>query len=200
MYGYQLQIYGSRRMESNMSTASCFNMSLKQLLVWPVENDMLKNGVKYLKKTIYGAPFSMYRYQLEIYGYSTIKSNISTASSCNTSLKQLLVWPVEKDMLKNGVKYFKMTIYGAPFSMQRYQLQIYGCSTMTPNMSTAFSCNMNLKQVLVWPVEKDMLKNGVNYLKKKQFMEPPLLHMGINCRSMVVAEWNLSCQQHPVLI
>ena len=37
---------------------------------------------------------------------------------------------------------------------------------MKPNISTAFSCNMNLKQVLVWPVEKDMLKNRVKYFKK----------------------------------
>ena len=140
MYGYQLQIYGCRRMESNMSTASCFNMSLKQLLVWPVENDMLKNGVKYLKTTIYGAPFSIQRYQLKIYGYSTIKSNISTASSCNTSLKQLLVWPVDKYMLKNGVKYHKIPIYGAP-----------------------------------------------------------LLRMGINCRFMVVGEWNVILQLISVL-
>ena len=56
----------------------------------------------------------MYRYQLKIYGYSTIKSNISTAYSCNTSLEQLLVWPVDKYMLKNGVKYHKIPIYGAP--------------------------------------------------------------------------------------
>ena len=102
-------------------------------------------------------------------------------------------------MLKNGVKYVKMTIYGAPISTQRYQLQIYGCSTMKPNMSTVFSCNMSLKQVLVWSVDKDMLKNGVKY-KKKQFMEPILLRMGINCRFMVIAEWNILCQQHHISI
>ena len=44
-----------------------------------------------------------------------------------------------------------------------------------------------------------MLKNGVKY-KKKQFMELPLLYMGIDCRFIVVAESNLSCEQHPVLI
>ena len=155
---YQLQIYGCSRMEPIMSTASCFNMSLKQLLVCPVDKDFLKNGIKYLKIPIYGAPFKWYGYHLQIYSCRRIESNMSTVSCFVMSLKYLLVWPVWKDMLKNGVKYFKMTIYGAPFSMQRYQLQIYGCSTMTPNMSTAFSCNMNINQVLVWPVEKDMLK------------------------------------------
>ena len=101
-------------------------MSLEYLLVWLVEKDMLKNGIEYFKMTIYGAPFSTQRYQLQIYDCSTITPNISTAFSCNMNLKQALVWPVEKDMLKNGVKYLKMTIYEAPFSMQRYQLQIYG--------------------------------------------------------------------------
>ena len=33
------------------------------------------------------------------------------------SLKLLLVWSVNKDMLKKGVKYLKLTIYGALFSM-----------------------------------------------------------------------------------
>ena len=146
-----------------MSTLSCFNMSLKQLLVCPVNKDFLKNDIIYLKMPIYGVPFTTYWYQLQTYCCRIMESNISIISSFNTSLKQLLVWPVEKDMLKNGVKYVKMTIYGAPFSTQRYQLQIYGCSTMKPNMSTVFSCNMSLKQVLVWSVDKDMLKNGVKY-------------------------------------
>ena len=43
-------------MEPNMSTACCYNMSLNYLLVWPLDKDMLKHGVKYLKLTIYGAP------------------------------------------------------------------------------------------------------------------------------------------------
>ena len=160
---YQMQIYGCSRMEPIMSTASCFNMSLKQLLVCPVNKDFLKNYIIYLKMPIYGVPFTTYWYQLQTYCCRIMESNISIISSFNMSLKQLLVWPVEKDMLKNGVKYVKMTIYGAPISTQRYQLQIYGCSTMKPNMSTVFSCNMSLKQVLVWSVDKDMLKNGVKY-------------------------------------
>ena len=90
-------------------------------------------------------------------------------------------------MLKNGVKYVKMTIYGAPISTQRYQLQIYGCSTMKPNMSTVFSYNMSLKQVLVWSVDKDMLKNGVKYFKMSIY-GTPFQRRGINCRFMVVAQ------------
>ena len=94
----------------------------------------------------------------------------------------------------------KMPIYGAPFTMYGYQLQIHGCRRMESNMSTASCFNMSLKQLLVWPVEKDMLKNGVKYKKKKQFIEPPSLCMGIDCRFLVVAESNLSCEQHPALI
>ena len=44
-----------------------------------------------------------------------------------------------------------------------------------------------------------MLKNGVKY-KKKQFMEPHLLCIGIDYRFIVVAESNLSCEQRPALI
>ena len=145
MYGYQLQIYGYSRMEPIMSTASYFNMSLKQLLVCPVDKDFFKNGIKYPKMPIYGAPFTMYGYQLQIYGCRRMESNMSTASCFNMSLKQLLVWPVENDMLKNGVKYLKMTIYGAPFSIYRYQLKIYGYSTIKSNISTASSCNTSPK-------------------------------------------------------
>ena len=94
--------------------------------------------------TIYGAPISTQRYQLQIYGCSTMKPNMSTVFSCNMSLKQVLVWSVDKDMLKNGVKYLKKTIYGAHFTMYGYQLQIYGYSRMETIMSTASYFNTSL--------------------------------------------------------
>ena len=37
-----------------------------------------------------------------------------------------------------------------------------------------------------------MLKSIAKYLRKKQFMEPPLLHMDINYRFMFEVEWNIS--------
>ena len=148
-----------------MSTVFSCNVSLKQVLVWSVDKDMLKNGVKYKKKTIYGAPFTTYGYQLQIYGCSRMEPIMSTASCFNMSLKQLLVCPVDKDFLKNGIKYLKIPIYGAPFTRYGYQLQIYGCRRIESNMSTVSCFDMSLKQLLVWPVQNDMLKNGVKYLK-----------------------------------
>ena len=74
-----------------------------------------------------------------------------------------------------------------------------GCSTMEPNKSTAFSYNMSLKQVLVWSVDKDMLKNGVKNLKMPIY-GVPLQHRGINYQFMVLGEPNLTCPQFPVVI
>ena len=51
-------------MEPIMSTALYINMSLKYLLVCPVDKDFLKNGIKYLKIPIYGALFTKYLYHL----------------------------------------------------------------------------------------------------------------------------------------
>ena len=99
-------------------------MSLKQLLVLPVEKDMLKNEVKYFEIPNYGAPFTTYGYQLQIYGCSRMEPNMSMAFCCNISLNQLLVWQVDKDMLKNGVENLEIPIYEAPFTPYWYQLQI----------------------------------------------------------------------------
>ncbi len=60
------------------------------------------------------------------------------------SLKYILVWPVENDMLKNVVQY-KKTICGAPFTTSTYHLQIYGLRIMEPYISTTLSCDMSLK-------------------------------------------------------
>ena len=67
------------------------------------------------------------------------------------------------------------------------------------NMSTAFSCNMSLKQLLVWSVDKDILKNGVKNLKMLIY-GAPLQHRGINYQFMVLGEPNLTCPQFPVVI
>ena len=144
--------------------SSC-NMNLEQLLVWPVQKNMLKNGVKYFKIPIYGAPFTTYGYQLQIFGCSRMEPNTSIVSNCNKSLKQLLVQSVDRYILKNGVKYLKISIYGPTFTTYWYQLYIYSCMRMECNISMNSSCNMYLKQLLVWPVVKYMLKNGVKYFK-----------------------------------
>ena len=44
-------------MKPKISAVFSYNINLKYVLVWPVENNMLKKGVKYLKITIYGAHF-----------------------------------------------------------------------------------------------------------------------------------------------
>ena len=88
--------------------------------VGPVEKDMLKNGVKYFEIPIFGAPFSTYSYQPQIYGYISMEINMPMAPCCDMCLNQLLVWPVVTDILKNGVKNLKMAISGVPFTTYGY--------------------------------------------------------------------------------